>query len=461
MMTQKEKHFERKEKVLGQFFTPPEVAKFIVSFSIRHLDHRETNLACDPACGEGIFLRYLKKEGFEVYGFDIDPIVKEVAPPDVRDDIIIMNGLSDLPHEGEYDIVVGNPPFSAKYGRIHDRDTLSKFELSKGRRSQAIEILFLEKFFKCARKGGVIGVILPYGIFSNTNLKYVRDYILRNSQVLAVIALPRNTFYGTSARTAILFAKKGGPHRGKILMACVSSKLHLTLSEIEKLGKIVEPTDSILYPEFYLQESLELKNSIPLGELVEIRSGQTEYGKNRLFSKSGIPFISAKVVTPLGIDFEKDRKFVSPSSKMYKRRAYAFVGEVVFVRVGVGTIGRVAVITSKEEEGIVDDWSYILTLKTNKVNPYYLAFYLQNPIIKKQILKYARGVGTITIPQRELKKIPVVIPPKEFLEKCEWAYKEMVKLRKEGKINEAGRILKEIEREIEDMIKKYKMNDIK
>jgi type I restriction enzyme M protein len=456
MITQKEKHFKRKEKVLGQFFTPPEVAKFIVSFSVQHLDHRETNLACDPACGYGIFLRYLKKEGFKVYGFDIDPTVKEVAPLDVREDIVIKNGLSDLPHEGEYDIVVGNPPFSAKYGRIDDDDILSKFELGKGRRSQAIEVLFLEKFFKCARKGGIIGVILPYGIFSNTNLKYVRDFILQNSQVLAIIALPRNTFYGTSARTAILFAKKGGPHKGKILMACVTSISHLALFKIRTMGKKVEPTDSILYPEFYLQESLELKNSIPLGELVKTRSGQTEYGKNRRFSKSGIPFISAKVVTPLGIDFEKDRKFVSPSSEMYKRNAYAFVGEIVFVRVGVGTIGRVAVITSKEEEGIVDDWSYILTLKTNKVNPYYLAFYLQSPTIKKQILKYARGVGTITIPQRELKKIPVIIPPQEFLEKCEQAYKEMIKFRKEGKISEAKKILKEIEQEIEKMIKRYK-----
>lgn len=456
MTSQKEKHFKRKEKVFGQFFTPPRVAKFIVDFAFDLLESRKTNLACDPACGDGIFLKYLKEKGFEVYGFDIDPIVKEKAPLSIRDNIMIRDGLSKLPHEGEYDIVVGNPPFSAKYGRISDRRILSRFELGRGKRSQAIEILFLEKFFMCARDGGVIGIILPYGIFSNTNLKYVRDFILRNSQVKAVIALPRNIFYGTSARTAILIAKKGGPHHGKILMAKIPSISHLISSRIKSLGKIVEPVDSILYPEYYLQEHLILKNSVPLGRLVMMRSGQTEYGEKRRFSKKGIPFISAKVVTSLGIDFERDKRFVEPNSEMDKKKAHAHVGEIVFVRVGVGTIGRVAVITSKDEEGVVDDWSYILTIVSNKVNPYYLAFYLQSPTIREQILKYARGVGTITIPQRELKRIQVLIPPKEFLRKCEQAYKKMVQLRKNGKISEARKILEEIKQEIEELIKMYK-----
>ncbi|RLF92149.1 hypothetical protein DRN82_00535 [Thermococci archaeon] len=453
MTSQKEKHFKRKEKKLGQFFTPPKVAKFIIEFACNHLDNRKTNLACDPACGEGVFLKYLKEKGFEVYGFDIDPSVKDRAPKDIKDRIFIKNGLSELPHEGKYDIVVGNPPFSAKYGRITDKEILSNFELGKGKKSQAIEILFLEKFFRCARDGGIIGVILPFGIFSNTGLKYVRDFILENSRVLAIVSLPRNIFEGTSARTAILFAKKGGPHNGEVLMAKVNSIHSLTLAKINAIGKRVKIVDSILYPEFYLQSHLELANSVPLGELVEIRSGRTEYGEKRKFSKSGIPFISAKVVTPLGIDFKRDMKFVQPNSEMYKKSAHARVGEVVFVRVGVGTIGRTAVIASKEEEGVVDDWSYILTVKSDKINPFYLAFYLQTPTIREQILKYARGVGTITIPQRELKRIPVLIPPKDFLEKCEKAYREIIRLRKEGKIHRAKKVLEEIKKEIEEMIR--------
>ncbi len=453
MASQKEKHFKRKEKVLGQFFTPPKVAKFIVEFVIDHLENRDTNLACDPACGNGVFLKYLKEKGFKIYGFDIDPTIKDKAPKEIKDNIIITDGLLELPHEGEYDVVVGNPPFSAKYGRITDKNILSKFELGRGRKSQAIEILFLEKFFRCAREGGIIGVILPFGIFSNTNLKYVRDFLLKTSHILAIVALPRNIFNGTTARTAILFAKKGGPHEGEVLMANIPSIHHLTVSKVKITGKRVEPVDSILYPEFYLQNHLKLENSIQLGELVETRSGQTEYGEKRKFSKTGIPFISAKVVTPIGIDFMKDRKFVQPNSEMDKKSAHAHVGEIVFVRVGVGTIGRTAVITSKEEEGLVDDWSYILTVKSDKVNPYYLAFYLQTPTIKEQILRYARGVGTVTIPQRELKKIPVLIPSKDFLKKCEKAYKEMIRLRKEGKIREAKMILNNIEKEIEKMIK--------
>ena len=55
-------HFNRKEKVYGQFWTPQEVADFIVSFASKQL--KDKRIACDPACGDGVFLRSLKNEGF-------------------------------------------------------------------------------------------------------------------------------------------------------------------------------------------------------------------------------------------------------------------------------------------------------------------------------------------------------------------------------------------------------------
>ena len=61
MMTQKEKHFERKEKVLGQFFTPPEVAKFIVSFSKRILH-------VIPHAVRGYFFDILRKKDLRSMG---------------------------------------------------------------------------------------------------------------------------------------------------------------------------------------------------------------------------------------------------------------------------------------------------------------------------------------------------------------------------------------------------------
>ena len=446
---QAEKHFRRKEKVLGQFWTPYPLAKFIVNFCSKFVSKKD--LLLDPACGEGVFLKAGIEEGFKnVIGFDVDQNVLRFVPENLKDRIIIKNSLEETGFEGECDAVVGNPPFSAKFGKITDKKLLRKFRLGMNKRSQSLEILFLEKFIELARRRGVVGVILPFGIFANLQLSYVRKFILQNLRVIAVISLPREIFPNTTSKTCILIGKKE-KHKGKILMAKIERLSDL--SRVEKISKLVEVEDYMLYPEFYI-DRIDIKSSIKLGDIADIRSGATEYGSKRFFVNSGIPFISAKVVTDLGINFSKDRKFVKPNSVMDKRQAMAKSGDIVFVRVGVGCIGRTAVVTDKSEEGIADDWIYILRVKNRNVSPFYLALYLQTETIQKEIRRLARGVGTVTIPQSLLKTIPVVID-NNLNASAEKIYREIVNLRRKGKIYEAQRIRRSFLEKIENVVKKH------
>ena len=450
---QAEKHFKRKEKVFGQYWTPYPVAKFIVGFCSKFIDKKDVLL--DPACGEGVFLRAGLEEGFKnVVGIDVDSSVLDVVSENLKDKIIIKNALDDTGFEGKCDVVVGNPPFSAKYGKVVDKKILEKFELGRNKKSQSIEVLFLEKFVRLVKDDGVIGIILPFGIFANTQLAYVRKFILQNLKILAIISLPRNIFPKTTSKTCILIGKKGR-HEGKVLMAKVERLGEL--SNIEKIAKFIEVEGDILYPEYYI-DRVELKTQLKLGDVVEIRSGATEYGTKRFFVDSGIPFISAKVVTNLGIDFTKDRKFVEPNSIMDKKRARVRVGEILFVRVGVGCIGRTAVIVDKSEEGIADDWIYILRVKDRRVSPFYIAFYLQTETIQKEIRRLARGVGTVTIPQKLLKEIPLVVD-EELNDLAEKVYHEMIDLRKTGNIVEAQKIRKKFLEKIENVIRESDRTD--
>ena len=124
---------------------------------------------------------------------------------------------------------------------------------------------------------------------------------------------------------------------------------------------------------------------------------------------------------------------------MDKKQARVKVGDILFVRVGVGCIGRTAVVTDESEEGIADDWIYILRVKNDKISPFYIAFYLQTKIIQKEIRRLARGVGTVTIPQKLLKNIPFIFN-EELNKLSEKIYKEIVNLRKAGKLSEAKKI---------------------
>ena len=210
-----------------------------------------------------------------------------------------------------------------------------------------------------------------------------------------------------------------------------------------------------MYPEFYLDKNLLLEGLPKLKEFdIEIMQGRTKYGKERKFFKEGIPFISAKVVTPLGIDFSKDKKFVKPGSPMDCKNAHVEIEDIVFVRVGVGCIGRAAVIISEEEKGIADDWIYILRVRDNRFSPYYLVFWLQTATIQQEIRRLARGVGTVTVPTSLLKEIPLLLPEQSKLPWYKEMYLKMVNERKKKNLEKASKIMKNVCSEIEKNLKK-------
>lgn len=475
-MLQRERHFRVKEKVLGQFFTPQEVSDFMVEFASLHLKDRKTG--CDPACGDGVFLSSMIKHGFnEVIGVDIDRDVITRIPLHVREKakILFGNALIRSPRlnanpmlkENYFDLVVGNPPFSAKYGRIKDEVILGDYDLGRGLRSQAIEVLFLERFISLAKDGGIIGIILPDGIFLNTGYKKLREFILDRCRVLAVVSLPRaifNSSKSTTSKTSILFAVKGQKHEGKVFMA--EAKDTAWLSEILDLYRShgesdcavwAEVTSDSLHPKTYIGKGRLPKFKLPtfkLGEIVkEMICGGTEYGEKRKFTDRGLRFISAKVVTPLGLDFTRERrKFIEPNSPMDKKWAHVKVGDVLFVRVGVGCIGRAAVVIDEEDLGVADDWIYIIRLRDNIILPSYLAVFFQTKYGRNQIDVAKRGVGTVTIPQRLLKEMIIPIPPIDLQLEIDEKYREMVKARRAGNYVQSEKIFREIVKIIEETL---------
>lgn len=466
-------HFSKKEKVLGQFFTPIEVVDFILNFILMNQNKREK--AIDPTCGDGVFLNGLIEKNFkEIIGVDIDTsVVASISKSNKiknKSKIIDADGLFYEP-ENYFNVVVSNPPFSAKYGRIQNKDILSCFELGKNTHSQAIEILFLEKFVRLASENGIIGVVLPFGIISNNNLKSVRKFILKNTKVLGIVSLPRfifNSNASTSSKTCLLFLqKKKIIKKYKIFMSIIRELRELKKAldyfikrkEKKDLAFWVEIEDDNLTPEFYNPEFRKAEKELfdcpfevqKLKYLIdEMFCGRTEYGSKRSFSKEGIPFISAKTITNFGIDFSKDRKFISQNSIMYKSKSLVKKNDLIFVRVGVGCIGRTAVITSADQYGAVDDWCYVIRTKKN-LSPYFLAFYLQSKYGKIQLERIKKGVGTVTIPQSSLKEI--FVPIFEDQEIFKNLYLKMTKAYRNGSMNESQKFFKEAIKTIEEAIK--------
>lgn len=427
---QKDKHFERREKVLGQFFTPSSLASWMVEFAISFLDNCEA--ALDPACGDGAFLQPMLAAGFKrVVGVDVDEKVLRACvnrcESDGRLHLRLANALWLLKElEGQFDLVVTNPPFSAKYGRVTDAALLRLYELGRGRNSEAAEVLFLELCVRSLRNGGMLAIVLPEGIFANLPQRRIREWLTRHTTPIAIVSLSRNFF---AAKSCVLFARKEpSPPDTIVLLAHAESENDLSTIGRKGVRKTVAEILDDMSPLHHLAQP-DLRCVFPMkplkAVLQDMRGGSTEYGSQRQFAERGIPFVSAKTVTPFGIDLKRDGRFVAKGSAMDKPQARTRVGDVVFVRVGVGCIGRAAVVLHDDETGVADDYLYILRFRSDQMLPEFFALLTQTQFFKQQLERCKRGTGTVTVPQRLLREILVPIPPTSVQQIFAHAYRQI------------------------------------
>jgi type I restriction enzyme M protein len=178
-------------------------------------------------------------------GIDKDAFVTKVTKAymaiigDGRGGVFCENSLEDVnewSHKcqdkidlGKFDVVLTNPPFGSKIP-IREEKILKQFsfghkwkfnkrfskweklnELNNKGKKAGVEpqILFIERCLQFLKIGGKMGIVLPDGIYGNDNLGYIREYLKRNTKIIAIIDVPSETFQpNTSTKTTIMIAEK-------------------------------------------------------------------------------------------------------------------------------------------------------------------------------------------------------------------------------------------------------------
>ena len=212
---------------MAQYFTPPTVTDFIVEIA----NPRFGEHVVDPACGSADFLvaayRAGKKRNLDfadcVWGIDNSPnaiqvaVLNMVLNGDGKTNIVRDDSLDNIENYLEkYDIVICNPPFGTRIVEKRKK-VLRRFDLGfewfqpdedRGLQKtnnllaqQETGILFLEVCMKQCRPGGRIAIIMPNGYLGNRSLKYriVREWMLKQARIAAIVSLPRFTFKSSGA----------------------------------------------------------------------------------------------------------------------------------------------------------------------------------------------------------------------------------------------------------------------
>ena len=245
-------------KKAGEFYTPQQVSKILAK--IVTLDKTRIKSAYDPACGSGSLLLRIAREAEvgEFFGQELNRTTYNLARMNMilhdvhfsKFDIRQEDTLEYPQHLDErFDVVVANPPFSAKWKGKNNplNETDDRFS-QYGALAPATkaDFAFVQHMIYQLNDSGTMAVVLPHGVlFRGAAEGKIREYIIREQNFLdAVIGLPANLFYGTSIPACILIFKKCRVYDDNILFIDASQDFEKatnqnTLSD-ENVTKIIE-----------------------------------------------------------------------------------------------------------------------------------------------------------------------------------------------------------------------------
>ena len=221
----------------GEFYTPSEVVRLLVSL----LKPAAGMKIYDPTAGSGGMLiqtrDYLKKKGdnprnLSLHGQEMNLNTWAICKMNMflhgvlNADIKKGDTLGDPQHtsSGElmvFDRVIANPPFSLKkWGKeAADNDRFGRYPYGTPPKD-AGDLAFIQHMIASLNAKGKMGVVVPHGVlFRGASEKKIRQGILKDDLLEAVIGLPSGLFYGTGIPAALLIINKKKPQKrkGKVL----------------------------------------------------------------------------------------------------------------------------------------------------------------------------------------------------------------------------------------------------
>ena len=211
----------------GEFYSPDEVSDLLA----RLVNPKPGDRICDPTCGSGSLLikvgeQVKEKDGsrskdFALYGQESNGDTWALSKLNMflhgMDgariewcDTINNPQLIEGDHLMKFNIVVANPPFSLdKWGAENaESDRFKRFLRGTPPKSKG-DYAFILHMIDTTLPDGRIGVIVPHGVlFRGAAEGKIRQKLIEENLLEAVIGLPSNLFFGTGIPAAIMIFNK-------------------------------------------------------------------------------------------------------------------------------------------------------------------------------------------------------------------------------------------------------------
>lgn len=215
----------------GEFYTPRSVVRMLV----RLLDPKPTESVYDPCMGSGGMLiaarEYVEEHGgnpdeLGINGQDRNPASWSMASMNM-----VLHGIRkfDLQHgdtlteplhlDGDerlltFTKVLSNPPFSQPYDQeaVAAADAVHGTRMNWGwapEKGKKADLMFVQHMISVLEEDGMVAVVMPHGVlFRGSKEKDIREELLRDDCVEAVIGLGPNLFYGVGIPACVLVLRR-------------------------------------------------------------------------------------------------------------------------------------------------------------------------------------------------------------------------------------------------------------
>ena len=207
----------------GEFFTPPEVSELLAKL----IEPKKGDKIYDPTCGSGSLLIKARQEiessNFALYGQEVNGGTWALAKMNmflhgiqqsyiewgdtIRSPQFLMKNSNSIM---KFNKVIANPPFSKKkwgYESIQN-DTYNRFHRGIPPKSKG-DWAFISHMIESLLPDGTVGVVVPHGVLFRGGAEgRIREKLIEENMVHAVIGLPSNLFFGTSIPAALLIFHK-------------------------------------------------------------------------------------------------------------------------------------------------------------------------------------------------------------------------------------------------------------
>lgn len=195
-------------KEAGEFHTPAEIANVMACITI----NEDGINVYDPICGSGNLLKSATEHRkVEIYGkqnnLDYYNILKtRLLLNEINSNNIVYSN-EYIDNNIKANVIISNPPFADRTWKDNTvlKNTILKYKIPQSAVGDYIYVLnMLDKL----DEHGKMAIILPHGVLFRENEKQVRERLIYDNCIEAIIGLPENLFHNTRIPVIIMIIAK-------------------------------------------------------------------------------------------------------------------------------------------------------------------------------------------------------------------------------------------------------------